>query len=173
MFFTNHFGDNSMRSDEYRLPDNEPKLKVEKNLGLLIWQTEHAVERAMDEALSPIGLRVTQGAALMYLYEQPGLSGAELARRLHLTPQSAATLLANFEAKGWAKRTPHPVHRGFRETVLTESGKAILTKSVKIIERINRAIMENVTDQELAQLFDLMERVLKNARSLNPSNVDL
>ncbi len=120
----------------------------------------------MDEALRPLGLRVTQAAALLYLQRQPGLSGAELARRLLLTPQSAATLLAGFEKKGWVSRTSHAVHRGFRETVLTAKGREVLRESVKVVARVDHAVRKSMNKSEHAQLHELLEKCLTNAQAL-------
>ncbi len=157
------------------MPDNsqvrdkkeKEKAKLYENLGHRLWQAQHAVERAMDDALSPVGIRVTQGAALLYLHQQPGLSGAELARRLLLTPQSVATLLAGFEARGWVKRTPHPVHKVFREATLTDAGRNVLIENAKVVARINQAISQDLTEREFAQLYNLLGRIMKNAQTLS------
>ena len=64
----------------------------------------------MDKALREVCMTTAQYAALSALEAAPGLSGAELARRSLVTPQTMNAILVNLEAAGLVVRRPHPEH---------------------------------------------------------------
>jgi DNA-binding MarR family transcriptional regulator len=120
----------------------------------------------MDAALEPLGIGVTQVAALLHLKRQPGLSGAELARRMLITPQSTATLLSNLERRGWIRRAPHAVHRALVEASLTEAGEAILRAGEARIAETDRAVSRGLDDTARDALLAALDICLANARTL-------
>ncbi len=154
------------KTDDHKNAD-EPAGRLDasrERLGHQLWQAQHAVERAMDEALRPCGVTLTQVAALMHLERQPGLSGAELARRLLITPQSTGTLLGRLEADRWIDRRPHAMHRGLIEIVLTQEGEAKLQEGGAVIAKMDEQISRGMSATERDQLGDLLGRCLANAR---------
>ncbi|MFC4631424.1 MarR family transcriptional regulator [Promicromonospora alba] len=52
---------------------------------------------------------------------RPCLTGAELARRLDVTPQAVASLVARLDDKGQLERRAHPRHRHIQELHLTDA----------------------------------------------------
>ena len=58
----------------------------------------------MDEALRPQGVTTAQLHVLKTIYNEPGVSGAQLARACYVTPQSAQSLLKGLETGGWIVR---------------------------------------------------------------------
>jgi hypothetical protein len=59
---------------------------VDGHSGFLLRQAWQALARAMDEALAAHGLSPAQYGALSVLAREPGVSGADLARRCNTTP---------------------------------------------------------------------------------------
>ena len=47
-----------------------------------------------------LGMAVSHYQLLILVHNEPGLTGAELARRLTVTPQAVASLVARLEGKG-------------------------------------------------------------------------
>ncbi|WP_245563488.1 MarR family winged helix-turn-helix transcriptional regulator [Longispora albida] len=64
-----------------------------ERLGLEIKRAEQELMSAKQAALREAGLTVGQYAALFALAEQPGISGAALARACLVTPQNMAAVL--------------------------------------------------------------------------------
>jgi hypothetical protein len=62
--------------------------RLESRVGYQLKRAEHALRLEMDGALRDMGLTTPQYAALSVLGDEPGLSGAELARRCFVTPQT-------------------------------------------------------------------------------------
>ena len=135
-------------------------------LGYALWQTQHAVERVHDRALEAVGITLTQAAALLHLNVQPGLSGAELARRLLVTPQSTATLLAQLEKKGWIQRAPHEVHRTLIEVTITGEGGDVLQRAIATMDATDKRIAEGLSVEEVEQLNQSLALCLSKAQSI-------
>ncbi len=58
----------------------------------------------MDEKLRPQGVTTAQLHVLKTVRDEPGVSGARLARACYVTPQSAQALLKGLEDGGWITR---------------------------------------------------------------------
>lgn len=123
--------------------------------GHAIKRAEQALIAAKDAALRPFDLTVPQYAALLLLDGQPGLSGAELARRAMVTPQTMSTVLGNLERKGLVERAPHPVHTRVVETRLSRTGRALLRKADQEALRVEAAL-----DQALGDDVSRLRRAL-------------
>lgn len=120
----------------------------------------------MDEALRSLGISLTHAAALMHLERQPGLSGAELARRLLITPQSTATLLAQMEKKGWILRSAHPVHRTLIEVVITKEGRLAMSSAFGRISEIDARITRDLSSSDLRILHQGLDSCLVAAQDV-------
>jgi DNA-binding MarR family transcriptional regulator len=140
---------------------------VSKRFGYALWQTEHAVARAFDEALHALDIGLTQTATLMHLQRQPGMTGAELSRKLLITPQSTATLLRQIESRGWITRHPHPTHRNVVEARLTGAGRRMLDRAVAIMDEVDARIVKGLNPGERTALEDALAHCRKNALDLH------
>src|SRR2546430_2924114 len=96
--------------------------QVEERTGYVLKQVQQALRAAMDEALRRQGLTSAQYAALSTLEREHGLSGAELARRCFVTPQTMNEMLGHLEAAGWVERRRGEDARVLR-TYLTPTGR--------------------------------------------------
>ncbi|WP_420481531.1 MarR family winged helix-turn-helix transcriptional regulator [Actinopolymorpha pittospori] len=57
------------------------------------------------------------------------LSGAELARRCFVTPQTMNQIVAGLEARALVQRAPHPTHRRILQISLSERGRTLLVEA--------------------------------------------
>jgi DNA-binding MarR family transcriptional regulator len=93
------------------------------------------------------------------VHVEPGLTGAELARRLNVTPQAVASLVARLESRGLLERHEHPRHRHVLELRLTDSGREVLSAADAVITKVERQITDELGAAETAQLQILLGRV--------------
>jgi DNA-binding MarR family transcriptional regulator len=82
----------------------------EDGLPYLLWRSQNAVHRCLQDAIKDLGVTVTQLGLAVHLHKLGPLSASDLARGIHITPQSVATALARLDKIGWVDRQPHPVH---------------------------------------------------------------
>ncbi len=95
----------------------------------LLKRAFHFGHRAVSDAVRPYGVTPTQLGALNRLVLEPGLSGADLARRLLVTPQAAQLALASLEERGLVERRPDANHGRIVRTYLTAEGQAVVDRS--------------------------------------------
>ncbi len=68
--------------------------------GWTLVRAHHAVARRFHEALAAVGLTPTQFGVLVQLVDQPGVSQAELARRVLVAPRASASCSAPRRSSG-------------------------------------------------------------------------
>ncbi|MEV0390831.1 MarR family transcriptional regulator [Nonomuraea sp. NPDC050643] len=133
-------------------------IPAEERLGLDIKRAEQVLIAAKQAAVRPAGLTVPQYAALFALADNPGISGAALARACLVTPQAMTVVLKNLEERGLIERSPHPWHRNVLETRLTETGRTALEEADRRALVIERAIADEFSADERSMLRDLLSR---------------
>ncbi|MEW1846652.1 MarR family transcriptional regulator [Nonomuraea angiospora] len=133
-------------------------MPADERLGLDIKRAEQALIAAKQAAVRPAGLTVPQYATLFALADNPGISGAALARACLVTPQAMTVVLKNLEERGFIERSPHPWHRNILETRLTETGRAALKAADERAVVIERAIAGEFNTEEREQLRGLLTR---------------
>lgn len=138
-------------------------------LGYLLWQSAHLVGRAMAASLEPFGLTPAQFGALVHVGREPGVSAAELARRLNLTPQSVQTALLPLLERGWLERRPHPVHKRVLGTFLTAAGLDQARAANKAVEESDSRLAEGLSTAQRSALEDGLRHVMT---TLNPVALD-
>ncbi|MFI7637045.1 MarR family winged helix-turn-helix transcriptional regulator [Nonomuraea sp. NPDC049400] len=133
-------------------------MPADERLGLDIKRAEQALIAAKQAAIRPAGLTVPQYAALFALADNPGISGAALARACLVTPQAMTVVLKNLEERGFIERSPHPWHRNVLETRLTEAGRAALEAADERAVVVERTIAAEFSAEERKTLRDLLAR---------------
>ena len=117
-------------------------------VGYELKRAQHALRVEMDGTLRRVGLTTPQYAALAALEGEPGLSGAELARRCFVTPQTMNGILVNLENAGMLKRSSHPEHGRVLQAYLTEEGEAMVSRAHAPIEAIEERMLAGVGEDE-------------------------
>jgi DNA-binding MarR family transcriptional regulator len=136
------------------------------NVGWLMKECVYYARKAVDDAVRPHGVSVSQWALLYQLAERPGLSGAELAREMLITPQAVHQLLTTLQWMGLIERKADPNHARIYRSVLTEDGRRVADRCRAETLRIQRALVEGFDDEERKVLVELLDRFLYTARSL-------
>src|SRR5271156_3614319 len=96
----------------------------------------------MDEKLRPQGVTTAQLHVLKVIRDEPGGSGAQLARACYVTPQSAQALLKGLEDGGWITRTKDRVNDRILIAKLTPSGVALLEAGEKMARLIEKRLWQ-------------------------------
>ncbi|BBY33024.1 MarR family transcriptional regulator [Mycolicibacter minnesotensis] len=104
---------------------NTPEADLSRNLLWLLKQAFYYSLTTVNEAIGHHGVSSAQIALLRQLADEPGLSGAQLARRLLITPQGAQLAVSALERRGLVERTRDPRHGRILRAYLTEEGRAV------------------------------------------------
>src|SRR4028118_780682 len=109
--------------------------------GYLLRQLIHAFHTTQEEGLRPYALNSPQFGALFVLHHEPGLSSADLARAMGVTPQAANLLVAGVERGGLVRREPHPTHKRVLETYPTAEGLRRMSAALEFIGDLEERLM--------------------------------
>jgi DNA-binding MarR family transcriptional regulator len=116
----------------------------------------------MDERLRPHEVTTAQWAVLRAVRDEPGASGAQLARACHMTPQSAQALLKSLEAGEWIVRTKDAVNDRILTTKLTPSGMKLVEAGEKLIRAIEKKLWDGIPASAVEALNKTLLRCLAN-----------
>ena len=122
-------------------------------------RAELAVQGAKEQQLRSLGMAPAHFSLMMCVRARPGLTGAEAARQLHVTPQAVASLVARLEGRGQLERRTHPRHRHVQELHLTEAGHEVLVAATRIVAEIERRIIDRLGADATVQLKGLLNDV--------------
>jgi len=146
---------------------------VDDRLGHLVKSLEQELSGAKDAALRPMGLTVPQYSALLVIADTPGISGAELARRCLVTPQTMTTVLGNLTVKGLIERRTVPGQGRAMETTITAAGKRLLTRADKKIVEVEELLNAQLTKADQQTLRKLLEKCRLAFASTEPVVMDM
>ena len=116
----------------------------------------------VDEQLRPQGVTMAQLQMLFAIRNQPGSSGAHLARTCFITPQTTQALLKHLEDNGLIVRGKDPINDRIVTASLTVTGERLARTVEKESLPIQKELWQGFTANELAQLNDLLTRCLVN-----------
>jgi MarR family transcriptional regulator, organic hydroperoxide resistance regulator len=116
----------------------------------------------MDEKLRPQGVTTAQLQLLKAIRDEPGVSGAQLARSCYVTPQSAQSLLAGLERDGWIIRTRDRGNDRILAARLTSEGEALLLTAESAAKVIEGKLWRGVPESSLKALNEVLEQCLAN-----------
>src|SRR5262245_19212749 len=105
--------------------------RPEEAIAYLLKNLQHSLRQAVDEAFRHEGIDMSFAhlATLYALESEPGVAGAELARRGFVTAQSMNTILRRLERDGDIERRPHPTSFRADSWFVTRTGQARLDRA--------------------------------------------
>jgi DNA-binding MarR family transcriptional regulator len=120
------------------------------------------LRRRFSDALRPHGLTPGQFSVLAVLQARPGVTAADLARAVLMTPQSMGTLIEQLERAGLVHERPR-LGRGVpTPTEISAAGQRVLAEATVTVRDLDtqtrRALGEDVTP--LLQSLDRLTRYL-------------
>jgi DNA-binding MarR family transcriptional regulator len=126
------------------------------HLTYLMTQAAHGLGGLLDRALREHGVTLRQFGALAHIGRHPGISGADLAHRLHTSPQAVATLVRRMVAAGLIEhaRTGQGVAAQLR---LTELGADRLEVADVVAAATERSAFASIDQADRV----VMERALR------------
>jgi DNA-binding MarR family transcriptional regulator len=119
-------------------------------IGYLLVQAHHAFATAMDAALHSSGLSRAQFGTLSVVVRQPGLSSADLARTVMVTPQAINLLVASLERDGLIERRPHATHGRILEVHATKEGIRRLDRACPVVTELEDRITAGMNEGQTA-----------------------
>ncbi len=114
----------------------------------------------LDAALRAFGITSTQYMLLSLVSREGGLSSAELARRMSVTPQSMNESVTALEAKALIRRTEHRGNRRILHLALTPQGRRLLAACERSVDQVERELFGSLRVRSLDEFRAVMEEVV-------------
>lgn len=126
------------------------RIELRSSIGYALKEAASALRAAMEEALRPLGLNVTQYSCLELLRQRPGLSNSELARGAFVTRQSMNVLLQGLEDDGLVIRPEEARTGRIQPATLTARGRKTISDASSAVRSVELAMLADVSadDQE-------------------------
>lgn len=136
-------------------------MELTDNLLWLLKQAFYFSLTSVNEAISPHGVSTAQIGVLRQLANESGLSGAELARRLLISPQGVQLALTALERRGLLERKQDPSHGRILKAYLTDEGRSVAAAVIQDAVAAHEAVFGVLSAQEQKTLRDLLSRVVE------------
>ncbi len=123
--------------------------KLDESIGYIIECTEQCLKRELRKSFQAHGFDVTpyQWTVLYRLWEQEGLTQAEIAERTFKDKPTITRMVDVLEKKGFVVRRNDENDRRVYKIYLTEDGKMLKQKLVPVVEaHIAKALQEIAPD---------------------------
>lgn len=149
----------SSRSLETHLQSLPP----EEAIPYLLKGLHHSLRSVVDEGLrrERIELTFAHLATLYTIDAEPGLAGAELARRSSVTAQTMNTILHRMERDGQLERRPHPSSPRADSWFVTPRGSKQMDQAKVVGKAIWRKMLAALAAREVTQLQSLLHRCIR------------
>jgi DNA-binding MarR family transcriptional regulator len=150
------------RNDTTLRPIREPVPLPEPgaDVGFALRQVVQTLRQNIEAALRARGIELSfvHAMVLKTLAKEPGISGAQLARRTSVTAQSMNGLLKSMERHGLVVREPHPENRRTDCWYMTTRGLQEMQKGGEIVDGVMGRIRASMSKADAAKLVDLLEQ---------------
>ena len=148
--------DRSLRPIREPVPLPEPGADV----GFALRQVMQTLRQNIDMALRARGIELSfvHAMVLKTLAKEPGISGAQLARRTTVTAQSMNGLLRSMESLGLVLRERHPENRRTDCWYMTAFGLKEMQNGGAIVDGVMGRIRASMSKADTAKLVELLQQ---------------
>ena len=140
------------------------------NILWLLKQAWYFALTTVNDSVSEHGVSTAQIGMLRHLAGEPGLSGADLARRLLISPQGVQLALKELERRGLVERKQNPQHGRILQAFLTDQGREVAEAVVADAIDAHHKVFGVLSSAEQKTLRELLGRVIEQGtgHKLNP-----
>ena len=143
--------------------DDLDRLKLKNQVCFPLYACSKELVRQYSPYLKELNLTYTQYIVMMVLWENEKVSSRDLAQITHLDYGTLTPVLKRLEAAGYITRQRMPEDERLLVIGLTDDGRDLKTKAVKIPPCI--ASCMGLTGEEFKALYELTYKALANMES--------
>lgn len=138
--------------------------------GHLLSVASRGFARLSEVRLKPLGFGVGHVPVLVALRTGRAHSQRDLARFAQIQQPPMAQMLARMERDGLIERTPDPADGRSSHVALTDLALSRLPEAIATLIRGNRDAVAGFTQEEIAQLVALLDRLIMNIDRLTSAH---
>ena len=134
------------------------------SLGYQIGLLGRLYDRRLQDVLKDYGVAPGQFAPLVMLFEQDGLTQAELCRRINVEQPTMANTLDRMERDELIKRKPDPEDKRRATIHLTPRADDMRARVMEQARQVATQAVKALSSSEQDQLFSLIARLSENLK---------
>ena len=124
----------------------------------------HGVQKQRFAAVfGPLGIRPVTLSVLGTIYENPGITQADLGKKLRIKRANMVPVMAELESRNLIARRPSDNDRRAHVVALTPAGMKLTLKLLELHRRLEEDLARALGLRERDQLLDLLKRFRKLA----------
>ncbi|MCA0202317.1 MAG: MarR family transcriptional regulator [Proteobacteria bacterium] len=135
------------------------------SLGYQLGLLNRLYDRCLQDALKEFGVAPGQFAPLVMLFEEDGLTQAELCRRINVEQPTMANTLDRMERDGLIKRKADTNDRRRSHVFLTARAKDIQAQVMEAARAVSNRTVARMSASEQDDMFRLVARMVENLKS--------
>lgn len=141
-------------------------LNRQESVGYLVNHLARLLARALRQTIAPHGVEPGQFPVLLSLWEQDGLTQAELHRLTDVEQATMANTLQRMERDGLIRRRPHSLDRRQAEVRLTPKARGLEPLLVRSAREVNDATLQGFSNAERTALITSLRQAIGNLQAL-------
>lgn len=152
----------------------DPGLPLDLSVGNQIRIAHRKLQRFLQAKIGPYGVTLGMWYYLRALWEQDGLTQAELSRRIGTMEPTTLSAIQAMERNGLVRRSRNEVDRRKVNILLTQKGRRLKDKLLPLaIEVVNSAV-DGFSDRDLALFLKLLSHMQANlVAKMREADLDL
>ena len=150
-------------------PLGSAEVKTVPRVGYLVYRVERRLRARLDEELRLIGVSTPEYVTLSLLHERDGLSCAQLARWVMVTPQAMNLVISGLERRRLVRRRPDPRHRRVLRASVTAKGVELLARCDGAMDRIEADMVGDLPPETVEVLRSALRSCARSLEVTNPS----
>lgn len=135
------------------------RLEIEKSVGFLLAKAYQRGCAIFKEEFEAYDLTPQQFGLLGFLWQQDGLTQAELSARSQIDRTTMGGLIDRLQKEGLVVRGIHPEDRRAYRICLTEKGKALQDELTPLAVAAQARMIAKLTPGEVDTLKELLEKI--------------
>lgn len=137
-------------------------LPREMSLGYQVNHLARALAQALRERIEPLGVVPGQFAQLLALYEQDGLTQAELCARVQIEQPTMANTLARMQRDGLVERVPDPGDGRRSRVILTPRARELQDQLFHAARAVNTAATRGLDERQVTAFMVALGTIIRN-----------
>ena len=134
------------------------------SLGYQIGLLNRLYDRCLQDALKDFGVAPGQFAPLVMLFEEDGLTQAELCRRINVEQPTMANTLDRMERDGLIRRKADADDRRRAHVFLTARAKDIQAQVMEAARAVSNRTVAGLSAGDQDDMFRLVARMVENLK---------
>lgn len=134
-------------------------MDIGRSVGFLLAKAYQRACVLFKEEFEGYDLTPQQFGLLGFLWQEDGLTQAELSAKSQIDRTTMGGLIDRLEKEGLVARRSHPEDRRAYKICLTDKGKALETELTPLAEKAQNNFISKLDQQELETLKSLLEKI--------------